>query len=555
YKDESLLYILKNDNTLWITNLKADNSTLSMEESKIKKYNNPVKILDGVKEVEIRSFNTFTIMENGDLLGWYNSFDGQLQDNVSNYKFDIKTIMEGIDSFDKKTMTLDIIKKDRSHWSLIAGDLQRDSAKDSLVSEILKNASEDFSDIDNIKAYDENYFLTADGEYWIRGFGSNSIYDNSLKSIPFVKVADNVLYAEDISKEGLYICKDNSLWIYGIMNQYNGSYSYDFDHIKPVKIMENVKEAHMQDNTFAALLNDSSLYVWGSNLNGIVTGHSEGYVSKPQYIFGDISNFYFGAKDFFALKNNGTLMNWGNTAFNISSHDRYTKNPISLVEYQDDKINHYKYESVGIDEDIDILVEIKDIDYSDSVKFVVDGGKEIILEKSSGDYFTGIIPGLPKEGMLNYQIKASNKDGITISSPIYSTQVISNDACMIDSENAEVISKDMKIFVNGEEILSDILPVIKSGRTLLQLRSLAEALGAKVSWNEYSKEIWITKGNITAVLKLGSREIICNGKKVKIDVPAVTINNRTMLPARVICDLLGATISWDQQTNRVEIFS
>lgn len=49
----------------------------------------------------------------------------------------------------------------------------------------------------------------------------------------------------------------------------------------------------------------------------------------------------------------------------------------------------------------------------------------------------------------------------------------------------------VKMFVNGLEIHSDVPPQIIDGRTLIPARALAEALGARVSWDEASQKVTI----------------------------------------------------------------
>jgi len=50
----------------------------------------------------------------------------------------------------------------------------------------------------------------------------------------------------------------------------------------------------------------------------------------------------------------------------------------------------------------------------------------------------------------------------------------------------------IKIFYNGEEIRSDVSPINISGRILIPVRAVAEAMGAKVEWDKDSNQINIT---------------------------------------------------------------
>ncbi len=46
--------------------------------------------------------------------------------------------------------------------------------------------------------------------------------------------------------------------------------------------------------------------------------------------------------------------------------------------------------------------------------------------------------------------------------------------------------------VNGETIINDVAPVIRNGRTMLPIRFIADALGAKVEWDDEAKKVTIT---------------------------------------------------------------
>jgi len=54
----------------------------------------------------------------------------------------------------------------------------------------------------------------------------------------------------------------------------------------------------------------------------------------------------------------------------------------------------------------------------------------------------------------------------------------------------------IKLIVNGQEIKPDVSPQIINGRTMVPIRWVAEALGAKVDWNEEQKVIWVNFGKL-----------------------------------------------------------
>ena len=48
---------------------------------------------------------------------------------------------------------------------------------------------------------------------------------------------------------------------------------------------------------------------------------------------------------------------------------------------------------------------------------------------------------------------------------------------------------DFKVFVNGEEFISDPPTVVIENRTFLPLRAIGDALGVKVEWNEELRQV------------------------------------------------------------------
>lgn len=53
-------------------------------------------------------------------------------------------------------------------------------------------------------------------------------------------------------------------------------------------------------------------------------------------------------------------------------------------------------------------------------------------------------------------------------------------------------SQNIKLFVNGKEIVTDVPPRIVDGRTLVPVRVVAEELGAKVEWDELNNKVSVT---------------------------------------------------------------
>lgn len=109
------------------------------------------------------------------------------------------------------------------------------------------------------------------------------------------------------------------------------------------------------------------------------------------------------------------------------------------------------------------------------------------------------------------------------------------------------------VIVKGAKVKFDTPPVIKSGRTLIPVKALSEAFGAQVKWISAERKVVITKGTTEIVLQLDNNKIYVNGVESTIDVPACSINGRTVVPLKFIVEKLGLLVKWDSGSQVVEI--
>ncbi|MEQ6377108.1 copper amine oxidase N-terminal domain-containing protein [Bacillaceae bacterium S4-13-56] len=114
-------------------------------------------------------------------------------------------------------------------------------------------------------------------------------------------------------------------------------------------------------------------------------------------------------------------------------------------------------------------------------------------------------------------------------------------------------NEEISIVINGEKQQYDQPPIVKDQRTLVPLRGVFESLGATVEWNQEQKKVTAHKGSTTIELTLNSKEAKINGVQYLLDVPAIALNGRTLVPIRFIGESLGAKVGWIQDTKTVTI--
>ncbi|WP_308534367.1 copper amine oxidase N-terminal domain-containing protein, partial [uncultured Peptoniphilus sp.] len=70
----------------------------------------------------------------------------------------------------------------------------------------------------------------------------------------------------------------------------------------------------------------------------------------------------------------------------------------------------------------------------------------------------------------------------------------------------------------GKEYTFEIAPIIENDRTMLPLRVVAEMLGAKVDRDKETRTATFTKGNLVAKIQIDGNKIVLNdGKTIEID--------------------------------------
>lgn len=111
------------------------------------------------------------------------------------------------------------------------------------------------------------------------------------------------------------------------------------------------------------------------------------------------------------------------------------------------------------------------------------------------------------------------------------------------------------ITLEGRPIGFQVAPFVLNGRTFTQIRPLAEAMGAQVTWDQAPQMVTVTRGTKTAQCQVGSEVGVVNGSGYLIDEPPFFIGQNVMVPVRFLAEALGYTVSWSQATKVVNLSS
>lgn len=139
-------------------------------------------------------------------------------------------------------------------------------------------------------------------------------------------------------------------------------------------------------------------------------------------------------------------------------------------------------------------------------------------------------------------------------------------ALVFSAASAAFAEAEPTIRVDGRKVdfLNDQPPVIMNDRLYVPVRRVLERMGATVDWNDEARMVTVLSDNnvIKLELTIDSTEItkytfttVMNADKETItsDVAPVIVNDRTMLPIRVIAEAIGATVVWNDETKLTSI--
>lgn len=116
-------------------------------------------------------------------------------------------------------------------------------------------------------------------------------------------------------------------------------------------------------------------------------------------------------------------------------------------------------------------------------------------------------------------------------------------------------TKKITVTVNGEDVKTDVAPVMENNRMLLPMRAIFETLGCNVSYREADGSRFVTAfhGDKQVMLEIGKNEITVDGETKPLDVAAKIEDNRTLVPVRAVSEAMNADVLWNDETNTVEI--
>jgi len=107
--------------------------------------------------------------------------------------------------------------------------------------------------------------------------------------------------------------------------------------------------------------------------------------------------------------------------------------------------------------------------------------------------------------------------------------------------------------VGEKEVALGAKPLLSNGRVLVPGRFIAETLGATIKWDKDKQTVTISRKDKAIVLVPGKKSALVDGKKYALDVAPRLSGGKILVPLRLVCEMLGAGVSYNQATQQIQI--
>lgn len=118
----------------------------------------------------------------------------------------------------------------------------------------------------------------------------------------------------------------------------------------------------------------------------------------------------------------------------------------------------------------------------------------------------------------------------------------------------KVIIGQTTAYIDGKPTPIDVAPAISNGRTMVPVRFIGEAFGARFSWDEKLRQVTYDLDGLKIELSIDKTVVRVNGRNETIDAAPIIVKGRTMVPVRFVGSHMGASFEWDGQQQMVTIF-
>lgn len=116
-------------------------------------------------------------------------------------------------------------------------------------------------------------------------------------------------------------------------------------------------------------------------------------------------------------------------------------------------------------------------------------------------------------------------------------------------------TNNISVYIDNERISFQTKPYMENDRVMVPMRKIFEKLGATVTWDNDTQSITAVKGQTTAILAIGLNIMYINGEPAALDNTPALVYDTTYVPLRAVSEALGCVVKWENDKNKVVITS
>lgn len=118
---------------------------------------------------------------------------------------------------------------------------------------------------------------------------------------------------------------------------------------------------------------------------------------------------------------------------------------------------------------------------------------------------------------------------------------------------AETADTEIRVKLNGEEVAFDQGPILVDEKPMIPLRAVFEKMGASISWDNDTETVVAMCRDTIVMIQIGNEKMFKLDEAIVLETPAMLVNDRTLIPVHAITDIWGCNIEWNSETNEVVI--
>ncbi|MFE5319776.1 copper amine oxidase N-terminal domain-containing protein [Paenibacillus sp. NPDC056579] len=121
-------------------------------------------------------------------------------------------------------------------------------------------------------------------------------------------------------------------------------------------------------------------------------------------------------------------------------------------------------------------------------------------------------------------------------------------------QQVEYASANVKVYYGENTVVFDQEPVIvNNSTTVVPLRVIVELFGTAVIWDDNGKIIVLEKDGKIVVMQIGNKTTYVNNIAGNLETEPLLINGVTMIPVRFIAEAFDTKVQWVDETRTIHI--